>query len=267
MTGDSKRRVAVLLDSSGESSASRATNAFVGALILLNVVAVVLETIDPVYARYRTVFRLFELLSIVVFVVEFALRFWASTARPGYEGPVLGRLRFLVNPYAVADLLAILPFVLGVAALDLRFIRVVRAFWFLRLFRESAVWQSRQRFVRVVRARRADLSIAVMLAVLVFFVSSGLLYYAERPAGTFASIPDAMWWAVITLTTVGYGDVVPVTLLGRLFAGLTALGGIGLFALPASILAAGYEDVSEPTRSADADAECPNCGYRLDDSE
>jgi len=268
MTRSPKRRVAAAFDPATESRASGTVNGVVGALILLNVVAVVLQTVDPLYTRYRSLFRLFEAISVAVFVVEFLLRFWSSPARPGYGGSVRGRLAFLTNPYAVADLLAILPFLVGLAALDLRFVRVVRLFWLLELFRGSALWRSRQRLVRVVRLRRADLEIAVLVAALVFLVSSSLMYYAELSADTFASIPDAMWWAVVTLTTVGYGDVVPVTPLGRLLAGLTALGGIGLFALPASILVSGYEEVrSRAETAADPDRECPNCGHRFEESD
>lgn len=267
MTRSPKRRVAAALDPASAGRASSAVNGVVVALILLNVVAVVLQTVDPLYARFGGVFRLFEAISVAVFVVEFLLRFWSSPARPGYGGPVRGRLAFLTNPYAVADLLAVLPFLLGLAALDLRFIRVVRLFWFLELFRGSALWQSRQRLVRVVRLRRADLEIAVLAATLVFLVSSSLMYYAELPADTFASIPDAMWWAVVTLTTVGYGDVVPVTPLGRLLVGLTALGGIGLFALPASILVSGYEEArNRGEETPEPDCECPNCGHRFEES-
>ncbi|EJN57982.1 ion transporter [Halogranum rubrum] len=260
-----KRRVWAVLNGDDGSALGVAVNAFILGLIVLNLGIFILETVDPVYERFSGVFRLTLQFSLVVFTIEFVLRVWSSTAAPDYAGPLTGRLRFLSRPYPLIDLVAILPFYLG-AFVDLQFLRFLRLFWFLRLFRRDRYVESRRRFVGAYRAQREDLFVASAGATTLFVASSVLMYFVEHAAQpvAFSSIPETMWWSIVTLTTVGYGDVVPVTPLGRLLGALTALGGIALFAVPSSILAAGF--VKQAGESSTADR-CPHCGRRIDDSD
>lgn len=230
-------------------------------LILANVLAVILETVDPLYAAFGREFYLFELGSVVVFSVEYGGRLWTATEHPEYDHPIWGRLRFAASPFMVIDLLAILPFFIG-AIVDLRILRALRLLRFLRLFKLARYSASLRAFSRVLAKKREDLVITTTVGGILLLVASSLMYFAERAAQpeAFSSIPAAVWWGVITLTTVGYGDVYPVTPLGRVLGTTVAVVGIGLFALPASILASGFiEEAGSGPRT------CPHCGEPIED--
>jgi voltage-gated potassium channel len=262
-----KQRVWEVLDGDDPGPIGTAVNAVIFGLIVANFVVFVLETVDPLNERFGSLFDAVVRFSIAVFTVEFVLRVWSSTATSAYSGPFTGRLRFLSRPYPLVDLAAILPFYLG-AFTNLQFLRIVRLFWFLRLFRRGRYLESRRRFLEAYRRRKEDLLVASSGGIVVFVVSSISVYVVEHPVQpeAFSSIPETMWWSVVTLTTVGYGDTVPVTPLGRFLGALTALGGIALFAVPSSILAAGFIGQTDESSNG-ARARCPHCGERIDDAE
>lgn len=246
--------------------AGRAVNTFLLVLISLNVLAVILETIDALAEQYAAVFEVFATVSVVLMTIEYVLRVWSSTASDEYAGPVTGRLRFVSQPYPIVDLLVVVPFYIG-ALFNVGFLSLVRLLWFVRFFRLTGLWRGRRRLRRVVRDRSDDLALAFTASGMLALFSATLLYVVERNAQpeAFASIPSALWWSIVTLTTVGYGDVVPVTPLGKLFGALTTVGGIALFALPSSILAAGFLEESESRAGSGPDAgTCPECGHALD---
>lgn len=238
---------------------------FIMLLIAVNVVAVALETVDPLYAEYESFFYWFEVVSVAIFSIEYAGRLWACTSREAYRNPILGRLNFAKRPMLLIDLLAILPFFLGpLLPADLRFLRALRLFRFFRLFKLARYSESMLAFSHVFHRKKADLVVAFSVTLILLVVSSSLMYFIETGAqpGEFESIPETLWWGVITLTTVGYGDVTPVTPLGRIIGGIVAMLGIGLFGLPASILASGFIEVR---LEKDSDtAYCPNCGERIE---
>lgn len=259
-------------------AAARIVDWCIGLLIVCNVLAVVVGTVDGVPERYGSVLYAFEVGSVVVFTFEYVLRVWSCTAGERYTRPVRGRLRFVSRPYPVIDLLAVLPFYLGAIALvgDLRVLRALRLVRFLRLFKLVRYAESFERLVRVCRRKRDDLVTGLVVSAVLLLVASSLLYFAEHGAQPrkFSSIPAALWWGVVTLTTVGYGDVYPVTPLGRVLGSLVATLGVGLFALPASVLASGFlEDADSQGRGngsghereqEDATSpECPHCGRTL----
>lgn len=225
-------------------------------LIVANVVAVMLETVDPLYKTYGWEFYLFEALSVAIFTVEYVGRLWSAVEHPEYEGAIRGRVRYALSPYMVIDLLAILPFFIGVAS-DFRFLRALRLIRFLRLFKLARYSESMKLFVAAFRMKREELLITSFTGIVLLLVASGLVYFVEQPAQPeeFSSIPETLWWGVITLTTVGYGDVTPVTPAGQVLGAGVAVIGIGLFALPASILAAGFVEAARGEA-----ATCPHCG-------
>jgi voltage-gated potassium channel len=159
----------------------------------------------------------------------------------------------------VIDLVAIVPFFFG-AVLDLRFLRALRLLRFLRLFKLARYSDSIQLFVRVLRLKREELVITSVVGTIILLMASSLMYFAERSAQpeVFSSIPATLWWGVITLTTVGYGDVTPVTPVGQLLGAMIAITGIGLFALPASILASGFIEAARGKISY-----CPHCHQEI----
>ena len=236
-------------------------------LILLNVVAVILETVKSFQLRFGTAFRVFEVISVGVFSVEYAARIWACTADPRYRQPIIGRLRYVSGFDGVVDLLAILPFyitlALPAAALDLRILRVLRLLRFARVLKLGRYSDSLGRMKRVIGARRGDLGVALGAVGVVLILASSAIYYVEvdTQPEVFTSIPAAMWWGISALTTVGYGDITPVTPLGKFLGGIIQLLGIAIFALPAGIIAAGYEE--ESRRNAAGPGICKSCGRPL----
>lgn len=211
-------------------------------LIALNVGAVILETVETIGKTYAEFFFAFELLSVLAFTAEYGLRMWVSVDRPQTipTKPSRVRARHMFTPLALIDLMAIAPFYLATfIGIDLRFMRVFRLLRILKLTRHSAAL-SMVGSVLYAERRALTASVTVMLVLLVF--TSGLMYFAERAAQpeAFASIPHAMWWGVATLTTVGFGDITPITPIGKVLGAISMLMGVGMFAMPAGILASGF---------------------------
>ena len=241
---------------------SEVFDVFLITLIALNVVALIVGTVEEIHRISPGAFYLFEVISVGIFTVEFFLRVWTCTENPRFAHPVKGRLQYLVSPLALIDLLAVLPvylvFFVNLHGLDLRFLRVVRLL--ARIVRLGRYFSSLSTLGKVVHTKQGELAAVVSVLFLLLVMTSSLMFFAEHQAQPeeFASIPRAMWWSIITLTTVGYGDVFPVTAAGRLLAGIIAIVGIGLFALPAGILGSGY--MEELEKGAREPVRCPHCG-------
>ncbi|WP_286831104.1 MULTISPECIES: ion transporter [Kordiimonas] len=217
---------------------------FMIALILLNVLAVVLETVDSLWQAYSPWFRAFDAISIGIFTVEYLARVWASAEREAVPGDtVLGRrIRYIFSPLALIDLIAIIPFYLGqMTGLDLRALRIFRLLRLLKLVRYSPALSS---LARVIYAERQALLAAMVIMVGLEVFASTLMYLVEREAQpeVFGSIPAALWWALATFTTVGYGDAVPVTDLGKVIGGVVMIMGFIFYAVPIGIIASGFTD-------------------------
>jgi voltage-gated potassium channel len=232
------------------------------ALITLNVLSVVFETVEFFEARYKDFFWNFEVFSVAVFTIEYALRVWTCTVNRRYAQPIRGRLRYMSSFLAIVDLLAILPFYLPMLIpLDLRFLRAVRLFRLFRLFKVARYSKALSSLGEVLKAKRAELGITVLTLLIFLLLASAVMYDIEHEAQpqSFPNIPTAMWWGVSTLTTVGYGDVYPVTPLGKIIGSAIALAGIGLFALPAGIIASGFAERLHEKKAAKK--RCPKCGH------
>ncbi|MCW8919047.1 MAG: ion transporter [Gammaproteobacteria bacterium] len=217
-------------------------------LISLNVIAVILESVHMLRVAWLPYFFAFEVFSVAVFSVEYALRVWTAVDNPwrkDYRHPVFGRLRYARTVMAIIDLLAIAPFYLAfVMTLDLRFLRVLRL---LRIFKLTRYSPAMTMLFQVVREEMRTMTAALFVLALLLVVASSLAFIVEHGANpanpdAFASIPAAMYWAIITMTTVGYGDVVPVTPMGKMLGALIGVIGLGMVALPAGILASGFNN-------------------------
>ena len=239
---------------------------FLMLLIVLNIAAVVLESVPELEHAYAAQFWYFELFSVIIFTLEYIVRISVCTINPLYAHPILGRLRYASTPMVVIDLFAILPFYLPMFfALDLRMLRMLRMLRFLRVLKFGRYSTSLRLIGRVLYAKRVDLMVTLSVVVLLIVLSSSVMYVFEHEAqpAEFTSIPKAMWWSVETLTTVGYGDVYPITLVGKMFAAMIALLGVGIFALPAGILASGFaEEMRKRARTSSQC--CPHCGKELE---
>jgi voltage-gated potassium channel len=222
-------------------------------LIIAAEIAAVLET-EPMISQGReTIFRAFELLFGVIFLIEYVARLWVAVESPAFATLKFPRLRYAATPAAIIDLLAIVPALLAVSAggsLVLRLFRILRILRLAKLGRMSRAWRD---IGAAVHSRRTELMLTLGLALVAMLVASTFLYWAEADAQPekFGSIPRALWWSVVTLTTVGYGDVYPVTPLGKFFAAVLAISGIGLIALPTGILAAAFSDAMQRRREQD----------------
>lgn len=240
-----RRTVYHMLGGEGHSDLLvKVVDAFLIALIVLNVVAVVLESIEHLSIAHGPAFHAFDLASVAIFSLEYVLRLWTAVEidDPKFRHPLWGRLRWAVSPMAIVDLLAVLPFYMGMfVEMDLRAIRVLRV---LRVFKLGRYSMAMTVMAAVARQEARSISAVLFVMVVILVLTSSLIYLFEHRAQphVFSDIPTSMWWAVVTLTTLGYGDMVPITPLGRLLGALTAILGVGMIALPAGVLASGFSE-------------------------
>lgn len=242
----------------------RVIGLFLTVLILLNIVAVVLETVKSLESQYHYYFVAFDTFSVVVFTLEYFTRIWIAP-EGGDSRPIVSRIKYVFTPFAIIDLLAILPFYLPLfITIDLRYLRALRLFRIVRIFKLGRYSKSMQLLSHVFRERSADLVVAFSVGLVLLIVSSTSMYFFEHEAQpeAFSSIPAAMWWAIATLTTVGYGDVYPITLGGKVFGSFVAVLGVGLVAIPTGILGAGLVEAIEASKASEEKL-CPHCGENL----
>lgn len=220
-----------------------ATQRFLFATILFAVAIAVVGTEPELSQGMRTFVDGAEWVVGLVFLVEYLTRIWSAGVLPQFRGS-RGRLRYVTQPLLVLDLLALLPFFLGALGGESMLLRMVRVLRLLALTKLVRYSEAMRVVLAAVVERRFELMFAVTLAALMLLFSSAALYVLEGEAQpkTFGSILRSMWWSVITLTTVGYGDVYPITPLGKVFAAITAIAGIGMIAMPTGILAASFSE-------------------------
>ena len=262
-----KRRIHILLHPEiGDTKWDKMINTFIIVLIIMNVTAVILETVPSIHEPYAHFFKIFDTVSVMIFSIEYLFRLWSCTHDSRYKHSVHGRLKYMVSTDALIDLLAILPFYIHVMiGLDLRVLRILRLLRFLRLFRLTAYMKSARLVKNVFKSRANDLKLSLVLIIFLIIIASCLLYFAEhiKQPTVFSSIPATMWWAVVTVTSVGYGDMVPMTLLGKILTAVIALGGLAIFALPAGIITSGFVEEMGKEKKQKINF-CPHCGKSLD---
>ena len=250
--GTIKQAVFRQVDPTARSEGLSVVNRLVIFLILAAVASAIIETEPTVAAGREWLFRMAEVSFGVLFLTEYVLRLWVADISPAYSGSRHPRLKFVSSPASIVDLLAIIPSlfaVAGGATLALRFVRFFRILRLARLGRFSKAWRD---LGEAISSRREELFLAFSLAGFTLLVASSLLYWAESDAQPekFGSIPRAFWWGIVTLTTVGYGDVYPITPLGKFFSALVSIAAIGTIALPTGILAAAMSDVMQRRRKS-----------------
>jgi voltage-gated potassium channel len=242
---------------------------FIYALIVLNVLTLILESYKELNDNYGLFFYSFEIFSVAIFTIEYLLRIWVSDKTKEDKKE---RLNFAFSTLGIIDLIAIIPFYLPfIFPFDLRIVRILRLFRLLRIFKLSRYSKSLKTIQYIFKETKAELSITVFVTFVLMILSSTLMYYIEHDAQPekFASIGDAVWWAVATLTTVGYGDVYPVTALGKILSGIIALIGIGFVALPTGIISSAFiekiqaEKKSKKGKKVKNKECCPTCGKNL----
>ena len=221
--------------------ASRLWDISLFSLVILNLVAVALESVPGLQSRYGNSFYNFELFSVIVFSIEYIARVWSAPAKKELDvssSPVKARLRYIFSFYGLIDLVAILPFYIQAffPGLDLRVLRALRLLRILKLNHYNSALDDL--FGAIMEEKKSFMTTLYIFSV-AFVLSSSLIYYAEHKVQpeAFRSIPDAMYWSIITLTTVGYGDVSPITVFGKSIAAITAIFGVVVVALLTGIVA------------------------------
>ncbi len=213
---------------------------FISGLIILNVIAIILESYHNLYQSHKLFFDSFDYISVIIFTAEYIARIWVADIQFKEYGPVKSRLKYIFSPMGIIDLVAILPFYLPfIIKLDLRFLRILRL---LRIFKLAHYFQSLRLVSNVISNKKSELLITVFGALIMILMSASLMYELEHDVqpDKFPNIFATFWWAIATLTTIGYGDVFPVTGWGQFIAAVTALFGIGLVAIPTGILSMGF---------------------------
>ncbi|MBR3017718.1 MAG: ion transporter [Clostridia bacterium] len=263
-----KQRIFEIISKADEGDkASRIFDGMIMALICLSIISIVLESFSSLALKYRLVFRIFEGISVTVFTVEYICRIWtADLLYPNEKHP---RLKYIASFMAVIDLLAILPFFIPFISVDLRFLRMVRLlrlFRLLRVFKLNRYFEAFTILNTVIKQSASQLVISIFLCFFVMLFSAIIMYTVENPVQPeqFPNVVRSLWWAMCTLTTVGYGDVYPITPVGRLFASVISLVGIGIIAIPTGIIAAGFSAViNEKGEKEEPKPYCPYCGHRI----
>ncbi len=245
---------------------------FITSLIVLNIVAMMLESIESHYETYKTYYQIFDIFSIAVFSVEYMIRIWIADEVYPELGKLKSRFKYIFSFFGIIDLLAILPFYLPMfIKVDLRFMRILRLMRIFRVFKLVRFLGSIQLLLTAIKERKDELLITLFGSALMLLVSASLMYEIEHELqpDKFSNVFEAIWWAVATLTTIGYGDVYPISGWGQFLAAITALFGIGLVAIPTGIISIGFlEQIQNKKASENSDKKelytyCPHCGKKL----
>jgi len=249
---------------------SKTVNFTIVILVFLNVFAVIIQTEKDIAKDYNWLFSFLEILSVSFFTIEYMLRVWVCTGYKPYSRPISGRIKYMLTPMAIIDLMAILPYYLLILTpIDFRFITILRFFRLLRLFKLRRYSHAVNTLGRVIIDKKEELVINFVTILILLVLSSSLMYYIEHDSQPklFSSIPSTMWWSVSTLTTVGYGDMVPITPFGKLLSACIAMLGIAMFALPAALLSSGFTEHIKNQRRKKHHYKCPHCQQKIDGND
>lgn len=239
-------------------------------VIMLNVAAIILETVPGFFRHNRFYFLRLEELFILFFFLEYIFRVWSIVEDPKYRHPIWGRLRFMITPLAIIDFLAMLPFLSVFFDDNAEFVKLFSLTRMFRLLKVVRYMKVVTLFINVVRNKAQELFFTFLLLMFMLVLISSAMYHVEHDAQPekFSSIPATMWWGVSTLTTVGYGDMYPITPLGKVIGGFIMIIGVGVLAVPTGILAAGFTSELKKHKEHDhhtAGEYCPHCGKKIRD--
>lgn len=262
-----KRKIALLFDDEkGNTKGDKFFEYFISCLIIINMIAIVLESYDEIHKIYGFYFYALELFSIIIFSLEYIVRIWiANILNPNLK-PSKARYKYVTSFMGIVDLISIVPFFLPfLIKIDLRILRTLRLFRLLRLLKLKRYFKSLSIIKNVVLKTKNEILVTIFLVFILLILASTLMYNIEKNAQpeAFKNIGQAMWWAVATLTTVGYGDIYPVTGIGKILSAFIALLGIGIVALPTGIISSAYIEEVRKLRLKNEEFNCPHCGKEI----
>ena len=265
---------------SGKTHLSKIINITIVILIFLTLITVVASTFD-ISNSLRIIFSKFEIFSTIIFTVEYILRVWTSDLLYPELSPIRARIKYIFSFMALIDFIAILPFyLLFFIKIDLQALRTLRALRLLRIIKINRYTTALKTITQVFKNKANQLISSMVVVGLLMIIASVLMYNFESEAqpDKFSNAFDSLWWAMSALTTVGYGDVYPITVAGKILGIVIAIIGIGMVAVPTGIITAGFSEVlhnkkSKKTNNSGESIEdkkdekkyCPYCGHRIDD--
>ena len=275
-----------LVDENDEhNKLSKFFNYFLMILIILSVGEMALETDDSIFIPYRNYFRIFDFFTVMVFSTEYIIRIVTAHLTKENQGKTRWQSikEYVISFAGIVDLLSILPFYLDFTNLDLRVLRMLRLLRFFRVFKITRYNDSMKLVADVIKDKRSEIGVIMGLIIIIMIISSFIMFYAEHESQPeqFPNVLGCLWWAIVTMTTIGYGDVYPVTTMGKLIGSIMAILGIGLVAMPTGIISAGFlekiNEKQEKEKKQEKNKEqqqievtdkknfCPYCGHKLED--
>lgn len=267
-----KKRIFEIIQTANDGDiASKIFDIFIIFLIIVNVISVIAETFN-LPPKILNFLNCIETISVIMFTVEYLLRVYTADLIYTNKTPVIARIRYIFSFMALIDLFAILPFYLPfLIPMDLRVLRMIRIIRLLRIFKLNRYTKALSTIAIVFKNKKNQLISSIFVVFMLMIIASVLMYNIENQAQpeTFSNAFSALWWAVATLTTVGYGDIYPVTIMGKILSATIALLGIGLVAVPSGIISAGFIETIEHEKEEKQSQEdeqkyyCPYCGKKL----
>lgn len=264
-----QRTFEILQTADDGDKASKTFDIFIISLIIINVIMVIADTFQ-LPKNIQNISRIIEIISVIIFSIEYILRVWTSDLIYPKKSIAKARIKYIFSFMALIDLLAILPFYLPMfISIDLRVLRALRIIRLFRLFKINRYTTALNTIGQVFKNKASQLISSMIVVFLLMLIASVLMYNAEHEAQPeqFTNVFQAMWWAVATLTTVGYGDIYPVTAVGKTLSAVIAILGIGMVAVPTGIISAGFSEVinkSENNAEDDPKTYCPYCGHKIE---
>ncbi len=239
-----RNRVLILLEEKQDGRQSTLIVKVIGVLIVFSIVLAILATEPVIRGPHLDLLAKLDLIVAILFLAEYLSRLWIAPLRDGARSGVRGVLDFAITPMAILDLVAIAPTILGFISPELYLLRIIRLVRIGRIGRSKRFQKSVRHFNYAITSKREELQISAIYSAVVISISSALMYLVEGSiqAEQFGSIPRCLWWSIITVTTVGYGDVSPETAAGKIVAAMTALFGIAVIAIPIGIISSGFTD-------------------------
>lgn len=262
-----KQRIFEIVEKANNDKASKVFDISIITLILINVVLAIVDTFN-VPSKVSKYFNCIEIFSVIIFTIEYICRLYTADLLYPNLSPFRARIKYIFSFMAIIDLLAILPFYLPfIIPIDLRVLRMIRIVRLLRIFKINRYTSALSTIGNVFKQKKSQLLSSIFVVLLLMIIASVLMYNIESEAQpeAFGNAFEALWWAVATLTTVGYGDIFPITTLGKILSAIIALLGIGLVAVPSGIISAGFIESIDKDKDNEEDKKCfcPYCGKKI----
>ena len=263
-----QRTFQIITVDEGSYMPSKIFDLFMMALIIISIISVIISTFDNVPSTVSWWLTRLEYVSITAFTFEYIARVWTADIVFPDKGIIMSRVKYIFSFLALIDFISILPFYLPfITNVDLRSLRALRLFRMFRIFKSGRYFTALTIIVNVLKRKKEQLVSSITVVAVLMLISSIIIYFFEHDAQptVFSNAFSGLWWSIATLTTVGYGDIYPITIMGKILSAFIAILGIGIVAVPTGIISAGFNEDLDEEKQSDADdlQYCPYCGKKL----